>query len=81
MVDTKNEMLDYMKIMELNLINMLFTPSVVRKINNANYKGYVNKNLNKEMEMNILDTRHTEAILDSFQLKRLERIGGNTIRR
>ena len=32
--------------MEWKLIDMFSTPSVVRKINNANYKSYVNKELN-----------------------------------
>ena len=43
-------MLNYLKIIEWKLIDMFSTPSVVRKIHNANYKGYVNKKLNEEIE-------------------------------
>ena len=39
-------MLEYLKIMEWKLIDMVSTPTVVRKINNVKYKGYVNKKLN-----------------------------------
>ena len=49
MINRKNEMLVYLKIIELKLINMLSTSSVLRKISNANYKGYVNEILNEEM--------------------------------
>ena len=41
------------------------TTPVVRKINNANDKGYVSKKLNKEMDSG--DTCHVEAILDSLK--------------
>ena len=64
-------MLDYLKIMEWKLIDLLSTLFVVRKINNAIYKRYVNKKLNEEMESG--NTRLTEAILDSFKLKRLKK--------
>ena len=40
--------------MEWKLIDMLSIPSAVRKINNANYIGYINKKLDEE------------TILDSF---------------
>lgn len=40
-INAKNEMLEYLKVMEQKLIDMLSTPTVVRKINNGNYKGYV----------------------------------------
>ena len=39
----------YQKIMEWKLIVMLSTP-VVRKVNNTNDKGYVNKKLNEKNE-------------------------------
>ena len=35
-INTKNEMLEY--------LNMLFNPTLVRKINNAKYKSYISKN-------------------------------------
>ena len=41
--------------MEWKLIDMLSIPSV-RKINNANYKGCVNKKINAEMDRG--DKRH-----------------------
>ena len=70
MINRKNEMLVYLKIIELKLINMLSTSSVFRKISNANYKGYVNEILNEEM--NSGDTCHARAIIDSFKFKNLE---------
>ena len=65
-------MLEYLKIMEWKLTDILSTPNVVRKIKNANYKGYVHKNINEEM--NSGDIHHAEAIFYSFKIKRLERI-------
>ena len=41
-------MLEYLT-MEWNLVNMLSTLAF-RKISNANYKGYINKELNEEMD-------------------------------
>ena len=46
MINRKNERLKYLKTMTWKLIDMLSTPTVVRKINNANYKGYEDKKLN-----------------------------------
>ena len=56
-------MLEYLKIMEWKFIDMFSTPSVVRKINNVNYKDYV-----KNEEIDNRATCHAEAILDSFKL-------------
>ena len=50
---------------------MLSTHSTTNKINNANYKGYVNEKLNEEM--NSGDTRHAEVIIYSFKFKSLTR--------
>lgn len=47
---------------------MLCTDTVVRKINNANNKGYIMKKLNEEI--NIGDIHHAETILKSFKLKK-----------
>ena len=48
---------------------MIFsTPTIIRKINNANYKSYVHDNLKKEL--NSGDTRRAKAIIDSLKLKR-----------
>ena len=77
-------MLGYLKNMEWKLTDMFSTPSVVRKINNANYKGYVNEKLNEEIKSG--NTCLAEAILASFKLKRLEKIkteeppGGNEVK-
>ena len=46
---------------------MLSTPTFVRKINNANYKGYLNQKSNEGMDGG--DTGFTETIFDSFQIK------------
>ena len=48
MIDRKNEMLEYLKIMEYKLIDMLSNPTIIRKINNSNYNGYVHDKLKKE---------------------------------
>ena len=58
-------MLYYLKIMEWKLNDMISNPSVVRKINNVNQKGYIKKKSNEEMKNG--DTYHTEIILDSFE--------------
>ena len=42
-------MLQYSKIMEQKLIDMLSTPTLVGKINNTNYKGFVKKKLNEKI--------------------------------
>ena len=42
---TKNKMLAYMKIVEDKLIDMFSTPTVIRKIKDVNYKGYVHDKL------------------------------------
>ena len=53
------------------LVNMNFwlDLSVVRKVNNAKYKGCVKNKLNEEM--NSGDTHRVEAIIDSFKFKSL----------
>ena len=38
-INRKNEMLEYLKLIELKLNDVLSTPSVVRKIGHAKYKG------------------------------------------
>ena len=42
---TKNKMLAYMKVVEDKLIDMSSTPTVIRKIKDVNYKGYVHDKL------------------------------------
>ena len=58
---------EYLKIMEWKLIDMLSTPTFVRKINNANYKGHLNQKSNEGMDGG--DTGFTETILILFKLK------------
>ena len=65
-------MLAYLKIMEWKLIYVFATPNIVRKIKNANYKGYVHDKYIKKL--NCSDTRHAKSIIESFKLKRLEKI-------
>ena len=72
MIDRKNEMLEYLEIMEYKLIDMLSNPTIIRKINNSNYNGYVHDKLKKEF-LN-WDTRRAESILDSFKFRKLEKI-------
>ena len=64
-------MLAYLKIIEDELIDMFSTSSINRKINNANYKGYVYDKLKKEL--NSGDTSRAEAILDSLKFKKQEK--------
>ena len=63
----KSKMPEYLKIMEWKLIDMLSTPTFVRKINNANYKGYLNQKSNEGIDGG--DTGFTETIFDCFQIK------------
>ena len=71
MIIRKNEMLQYLKLMEWKLVDMFSTPTFVRKINNDNYKDYVHDKLLKVMSSG--DIHHAEAILDSFVFKRLKK--------
>ena len=45
-ITIKNEMLQYLEILEYKLIDMFFTSTFTRKMNNGNYKGYVNTKKN-----------------------------------
>ena len=40
-------MLEYQKIMEYKLIDIFSTSTIITKINNINYKGYVHDKLKK----------------------------------
>lgn len=50
---------------------MFAAPSIIKNINNANYKGYVHVKSRRKLENG--DSCHAEAILVSFDFKRLER--------
>ena len=39
-INTKNEMLEYLKTMKNKLIDMFSTPSIIKKVNNANEDPY-----------------------------------------
>ena len=71
-INRKNEMLEYLKIIGYLLIDMLSTLTAVRKVDNSNYKGYEHDKLKKESISD--NTCHTEAILDCFKFKRLQKI-------
>ena len=60
------------KRIEDKLIDMFYTPTIIRKINNAKFKGYVHDKLKKEL--NIADAHHAEEILDFFDFKRQEKL-------
>ena len=60
-IDTKNEMLEYLKIIGDRLIDMFSIHSFIRKTNNVNYIKFVHDKLKKEL--NIGDTHPAEAIL------------------
>ena len=64
-------MLEYLKIAEDKLIDMFCTPTIIRKINSANYKGYAHDKLKKELYSG--DACYAEAILESFKFKRQEK--------
>ena len=67
-IDTKNEILAKLKIIEDKLIDMFSTPTIFRKVNYANYKVQV---LDKsKQKSNSGDTHHAEAILHSNNLKK-----------
>ena len=70
MINRNNEMLEYLKITEWELIDMLSAPSAIRKINNDNCYGQVKKK--KKEKMNSCDMRRAKAIIDSFKFKILE---------
>ena len=71
-VNRKNEKLEYLKIVENELTDMFTTSTIIRKINNHNYKGYILEKFKKEFISGC--THHAEEILDSFKFKRLELI-------
>ena len=50
---------------------MFSTPTIIRKVNNANFKGYVHDKLKKKL--NIGDGHRAEGIHDSFKFKRQEK--------
>ena len=48
MISTKNEMLDYLRIMWDELIDTFSTPRIIKKISSVNHKGYVYDTLKKK---------------------------------
>ena len=72
LIQKKKNILEYLKIMVYKLIDTLSTPNIIKEIINNNQKDYVIKKLNKKL--NSGDTCSTEANLDSFKFKWLEKI-------
>ena len=66
-IGTKSIMLEYLKITEDRLINMISTPGIVRKINNVNHKGYVRGK--SKYKIDIHDSHHAEATLNFLKFK------------
>ena len=64
-------MLAYLKITEDKLIDMFSTRTIIRKIKDVNYNGYVHDKLRKEL--NSRDIHHAEAIFDSVKFKKQEK--------
>ena len=64
-------MLAYLKIIEDKLIDMFSTRTIIRKIKDVNYNGYIHDKLRKEL--NSRDIRHAEAIFDSLKFKKQEK--------
>ena len=50
-------MLEYLKIIKNELIDMFYTSAIIRKINNCNYKDYILEKVKKEFISG--DTHHT----------------------
>ena len=59
-------MLEYLKIIEDRLIDMFFTLSIIRKIKNVNYKGYVWDKLKYKLEND--DLRHAGTVLEFLKV-------------
>ena len=69
-INRKNRILEYLNIMEWKLLDVVSTPTIVRKINNDNCKGHANKKLNEEISSG--DICRAEIILfASIYLKML----------
>ena len=49
----QKNMLEYLKIMKSELIDMFFNPSAIKEINNANYKGYLKEKLEMKLEKDL----------------------------
>ena len=73
MINRKNEMLECLEIIRSRLTHMLSTASLIKNINNANYKGNTNEKSNEQL--NSGDTRHAQAIIDSFTFKKIKTEG------
>ena len=49
LLNTKNVMLEYLKVIEDKLIDMFCTPATIRQISNAKYKRYANDKLTNKL--------------------------------
>ena len=85
MINRKNEMLEYLEIIRWRLTHMLSTPSLIKNINNANYKGnykvtiittkYYKYYIKSNEQLNSGDTRDAQAIIDSFTFEKIKTEG------
>ena len=70
-IDTKNVMLEYLRITEDKLIDMFFTPSIIKNFNNSKYKNYVHDKLKNKFENG--DHLHYKTIHDSCKFQRIQK--------
>ena len=73
MINRKNEMLEYLEIIRSRLTHMPSSPSLIKNINNANYKCNINEKSNEQL--NSGDTRDAQAIIDSFTFEKIKTEG------
>ena len=62
-------MLVSLKVVKYKLVDISSTPSIVKKVNDINFKGYMDDNLKKLMNK---DPRCVEVIFDSFKLEKMK---------
>lgn len=70
-IDTKNVMLEYLRIIEDKLIDMFFTPSIIKNFNNSKYKNYVHDKLKNKFENG--DHLHSKTIHDSCKFQMIQK--------
>ena len=71
-IDTKNVMLEYLKIVEDRLNDMFSFPSIIRTINNTNQKESAHDEL--KYKRGSEDPRQADAILDPFKFTEKEKV-------
>ena len=56
MINIRNNMLEYLWIMEYKLIDMLSIPNSIIKINKSNFRGYVHDKLKRNWLVKLLSS-------------------------